>query len=59
MEISVGKITLSDKILRFPFDNSIDNRMISTSTDSKIPGWIDVSMIAGLTCTGSRMNFTS
>lgn len=53
MEVSDGKISLSDKTLRFPFDYAIANIMISSSPDTRNPGWIDVSMTAGLNGTGN------
>jgi hypothetical protein len=53
MEVSEGKVSMSDKTLRFPFDYTIDNIMISSSPDTKIPGWIDVSMTGGLNGTGN------
>jgi hypothetical protein len=53
MEISNGKINLADRTLRFPFNYSIDDIMISSSPDTRNPGWIDVSMTAGLNGTGN------
>ncbi|MBK8883787.1 MAG: DUF748 domain-containing protein [Bacteroidales bacterium] len=53
LEIAEGKIKLTDKTLRYPFEYTIDNIMISSSPDKKIPEWIDITMSAGLNGTGS------
>jgi hypothetical protein len=53
MKISEGKVSLSDKTLRYPFDYDIENIMVGSTPDSRQPGWIDVSMSAGLNGTGN------
>ncbi len=59
MNVTGGKVRLSDKTLRYPFDYDIDNIMIASTTDKSHSGWIDVSMTAGLNGTGSfRADFS-
>jgi hypothetical protein len=52
MTVSDGKVSLSDKTLRYPFGYTIDNIRVASFPDKKMPGWIDVAMTAGLNGTG-------
>ena len=52
-EIENGKIGISDKTLRYPFEYTIDNINMTTVPDPKIPDWIDVGISAGLNGTGT------
>ncbi len=56
LEITDGKIVLSDITLRYPFDYTIDKIQITSTPDSKLPGNINVMMSAVLNGTG---NFTA
>ena len=53
IEIQHGKIQISDKTLRHPFEYSIDEILMTTTPDKNIPDWIDVRMSAGLNGTGN------
>jgi hypothetical protein len=53
MFLTGGKVEISDKTLRYPFGYSIENVSVSSKPDSKMPGWVDVSMSAILNGTGS------
>ena len=53
LEINGGKVKLSDKTLRYPFEYTIDNILMTTTPDKKMAGWIDVAISAGLNGTGS------
>ncbi len=53
IELGNGKIQISDKTLRYPFEYAIDEILMTSAPDAKIPGWIDVSMSAGLNGTGN------
>ena len=53
IEIRDGKIQISDKTLRYPFEYSIDEILMTTTPDKNIPEWIDVGISAGLNGTGN------
>jgi hypothetical protein len=53
LKISGGKVQVSDKTLRFPFDYTIDNLEIESSQISKLPGKLSLRITAGLNGTGS------
>jgi hypothetical protein len=52
LTVSGGKVDLADKTLRYPFNYTIDNIMLTSVPDTKKTGWIDVHMTAGLNGTG-------
>jgi hypothetical protein len=56
LQVSGGKVQLSDRTLRFPFDYAIDNLKIESSKISNMPGKLKLDIIAGLNGTG---NFTA
>jgi hypothetical protein len=53
LDLSEGKINISDKTLRYPFEYLIDNIRMTSSPDAKMPGWIDVGMSAVLNGAGN------
>lgn len=53
LTITDGKVTVSDKTLRYPFEYNIEKIGLTSSPDIKIPGWIKVAMTAMLNGTGN------
>jgi len=53
MSVTGGTLQITDRSIRYPFDYTMDNIVMNGSIDKKSPGWIDISMKAGLNKTGT------
>jgi hypothetical protein len=53
MSITGGTLQIMDRSIRFPFDYTLDNIAMTGWADKEMPGWIDISMKAGLNKTGT------